>query len=107
VTPRKKSWQFGPSAQLEGWRGLFGAGSAPSHFIGIEFPLSEPHHYVDHYCIPEAEIILKILIFVNVDGFSIAKRSNSQFRPILVLISNIGFRQVFCLKIMFVGHPLM
>ncbi|XP_045034596.1 uncharacterized protein LOC116918629 [Daphnia magna] len=46
--------------------------------------------------ISESDIPFEIFIFVNVDGLPIAKSSGSQLWPILAMISNIHFRQVFC-----------
>ena len=51
-TVLKKSLKFKFPAQgqrILGWRGLFGAGSTPSHFV--RFPTSRASHYVDRYCI--------------------------------------------------------
>ena len=47
--------------------------------------------------IPEVDIPIEILIFVNVDGLPIAKSSGSQFWPIFAMISNIHCRKVFCI----------
>jgi hypothetical protein len=58
--PAKKGLKLKPPALVQriyDLRGLFGAGSAPSHFV--RFPTSQASHYVNRYCNSETPQFLR------------------------------------------------